>query len=75
MAEAMERANGVQTRAAEILGMTFRSFRYFAKKYGLTRGEVVGAGDASAGDLGECDMAELEAPSGPEHAHVRPRAL
>ena len=31
MAEAMERAHGVQTRAAEILGMTFRSFRYFAK--------------------------------------------
>ena len=40
MAEAMERAHGVQTRAAEILGMTFRSFRYFAKKYGLTRGEA-----------------------------------
>jgi two-component system response regulator PilR (NtrC family) len=39
MVEAMDRANGVQTRAAEILGMTFRSFRYFAKKYGLSRGE------------------------------------
>ena len=47
--------DGVQTRAAERLGMTFRSFRYFAKKYGLTsRGadgqterepELVGAGD------------------------------
>ena len=36
MAEAMERCGGVQTRAAELLGMTFRSFRYFAKKYGLT---------------------------------------
>jgi two-component system response regulator PilR (NtrC family) len=36
MMEAMERTGGVQTRAAEMLGMTFRSFRYFAKKYGLT---------------------------------------
>jgi DNA-binding NtrC family response regulator len=36
MMEALERCGGVQTRAAEILGMTFRSFRYFAKKYGLT---------------------------------------
>jgi two-component system response regulator PilR (NtrC family) len=36
MIEAMERSGSVQTRAAEILGMTFRSFRYFAKKYGLT---------------------------------------
>jgi CheY-like chemotaxis protein len=26
----------VQTRAAELLGMTFRSFRYFAKKYGMS---------------------------------------
>ena len=37
MVEAMERSGGVQTRAAEMLGMTFRSFRYFAKKYSLTR--------------------------------------
>ncbi len=36
MLEAMERMGGVQTRAAELLGMTFRSFRYFAKKYGIT---------------------------------------
>ena len=35
MLEAMERCGGVQTRAAELLGMTFRSFRYFAKKYEL----------------------------------------
>src|SRR5206468_3642161 len=33
--EAMRRAQGIQTRAAEILGMSFRSFRYFAKKYRL----------------------------------------
>jgi two-component system response regulator PilR (NtrC family) len=36
MTEAMERSGSVQTRAAEMLGMTFRSFRYFAKKYVLT---------------------------------------
>jgi hypothetical protein len=28
----------VQTKAAEILGMSFRSFRYFAKKYRLLDG-------------------------------------
>ena len=39
MAEAMLRCSGVQTRAAELLGMTFRSFRYFAKKYELTQRE------------------------------------
>jgi len=33
---ALERAGGVQTQAAEMLGMTFRSFRYYAKKAGLT---------------------------------------
>ena len=36
MQEALERASSVQTHAAELLGMTFRSFRYFAKKYRLT---------------------------------------
>ena len=38
MDEALRRAQGVQTRAAEILGMSFRSFRYFAKKYRLLDG-------------------------------------
>ncbi len=33
---ALDESNGVQTRAAERIGLTFRSFRYFAKKYGLT---------------------------------------
>jgi two-component system response regulator PilR (NtrC family) len=42
MIEALERCRGVQTRAAETLGMTFRSFRYFAKKYGLTPRDVPG---------------------------------
>jgi two-component system response regulator PilR (NtrC family) len=36
MMVAMERCGGVQTRAAELLGMTFRSFRYFAKKYDMS---------------------------------------
>jgi two-component system response regulator PilR (NtrC family) len=35
---ALDRAHGVQTRAAELLGMSFRSFRYFAKKYNLFEG-------------------------------------
>ncbi len=38
MEEALRRAHGVQTKAAELLGMSFRSFRYFAKKYGLFDG-------------------------------------
>lgn len=32
---ALERVGGVQTRAADILGLSFRQFRYLAKKYGL----------------------------------------
>ena len=35
IALALERAGGVQTRAAEMLGMSFRSFRYYAKKLNL----------------------------------------
>jgi two-component system response regulator PilR (NtrC family) len=35
IALALERAGGVQTRAAEMLGMSFRSFRYYAKKFNL----------------------------------------
>jgi two-component system response regulator PilR (NtrC family) len=38
MEEALRRAAGVQTKAAELLGMSFRSFRYFAKKYHLLEG-------------------------------------
>ena len=33
--EALERVGGVQVRAAELLGMSFRSFRYYVKKYNL----------------------------------------
>ncbi|MDH3284009.1 MAG: sigma-54 dependent transcriptional regulator [Acidobacteriota bacterium] len=36
MEQALIESSGVQTRAAERLGMSFRSFRYFAKKYELT---------------------------------------
>jgi transcriptional regulator with GAF, ATPase, and Fis domain len=42
MLKALERAGGVQTQAAELLQMTFRSFRYYAKKFDLIpRDEVV----------------------------------
>ncbi len=35
MLKALERSRGVQTQAAELLKMSFRSFRYYAKKYDL----------------------------------------
>jgi two-component system response regulator PilR (NtrC family) len=35
MLKALERSDGVQTQAAELLRMSFRSFRYYAKKYDL----------------------------------------
>jgi two-component system response regulator PilR (NtrC family) len=35
MLKALERCGGVQTQAAELLQMSFRSFRYYAKKYDL----------------------------------------
>jgi two-component system, NtrC family, response regulator PilR len=35
IAQALERAGGVQVKAAEMLGMSFRSFRYYVKKYNL----------------------------------------
>ncbi len=43
MERALERTGGRQTPAAELLGMTFRSFRYYAKKAGLAVGR---GGDA-----------------------------
>ena len=39
MIQALERTDGVQTQAAEILGMSFRSFRYYAKKAGIKGGD------------------------------------
>ena len=35
IAEALRRSNGVKVKAAELLGMSFRSFRYYMKKYHL----------------------------------------
>jgi two-component system response regulator PilR (NtrC family) len=42
MLAALEGANGVQARAARTLGMSFRSFRYFARKYGMSAGRESG---------------------------------
>jgi len=39
MHQALDRTGGVQIRAAELLRMSERSFRYYAKKYGLRREE------------------------------------
>jgi two-component system, NtrC family, response regulator PilR len=39
MQQALERTGGIQTRAAELLGMTFRSFRYYARKAGIVGGD------------------------------------
>ena len=35
IAEAMKKTGGVQVKAADLLGMSFRSFRYYVKKYNL----------------------------------------
>jgi two-component system response regulator PilR (NtrC family) len=35
IAEALKQAGGVKSRAADLLGMSFRSFRYYMKKYNL----------------------------------------
>jgi two-component system response regulator PilR (NtrC family) len=35
--EALRACNGVQKEAAKFVGMSFRSFRYYAKKYHLTK--------------------------------------
>jgi two-component system response regulator PilR (NtrC family) len=35
MLQALARTGGVQSQAAELLKMSFRSFRYYAKKYDL----------------------------------------
>jgi two-component system response regulator PilR (NtrC family) len=35
ISEALKRAGGVQVKAADLLGMSFRSFRYYVKKYNL----------------------------------------
>ena len=51
MLRALERTGGVQTQAAEVLGMSFRSFRYYAKKYNLIARDEKGVeGNGEAGD-------------------------
>jgi two-component system, NtrC family, response regulator PilR len=50
MLRALERTGGVQTQAAEVLGMSFRSFRYYAKKYNLIARDEKGEGNGEAGD-------------------------
>ena len=39
MSQALDRCDGVQTKAAELLNISFRSFRYYAKKLGLSNGD------------------------------------
>jgi hypothetical protein len=56
----MDRCGQVQTRAAELLGMTFRSFRYFAKKYGLT-GKEMAQQTAERNDRDKPEMAGVVA--------------
>jgi len=56
MREALRRRSGVQSQAARLLGMTFRSFRYFARKYNMvernTAVETAAASGASASTAG-----------------------
>ena len=65
MAQALERTDGVQTPAAELLQMTFRSFRYYAKKLGLT-GTPSGEPPAgeSAAESGDGETASAVAAAG-----------
>lgn len=39
MREALDRCGGVQTNAVELLGISFRSFRYYARRLGLKPAE------------------------------------
>ncbi|MBC7793283.1 MAG: sigma-54-dependent Fis family transcriptional regulator, partial [Clostridia bacterium] len=43
--QALEKSGGVKTRAAELLGLTFRSLRYRLKKLDMTSGEIDGDDD------------------------------
>jgi DNA-binding NtrC family response regulator len=49
MREALDRCGGVQTKAAELLHMSFRSFRYYAKKYNLVHKEEMYDGEEAEG--------------------------
>ena len=52
MREALDRCGGVQTKAAELLHMSFRSFRYYAKKYNLVHKEEM-YGEDGSGEVSE----------------------
>ena len=41
MSQALARTGGVQTQAAEVLKMSFRSFRYYAKKLGISADDAL----------------------------------
>ena len=58
MREALDRCDGVQTKAAELLRMSFRSFRYYAKKYNLVKKD-----DIYDGEPGEPEGTEEAKPS------------
>ncbi len=47
---ALQRAGGVKTRAAELLGLSFRSFRYRSAKHGLGDREDGGEAGPPAGE-------------------------
>ena len=55
MLKALERTGGVQTQAAELLKMSFRSFRYYAKKY-----ELISRDDKDEATLIEPPVAETK---------------
>jgi DNA-binding NtrC family response regulator len=59
MREALDRCEGVQTKAAELLHMSFRSFRYYAKKYSLVRRDEVYEGEGGP-DVEEPPAANAE---------------
>jgi two-component system response regulator PilR (NtrC family) len=48
MRQALTRRGGVQSQAARLLGMSFRSFRYFARKYGMVERGAAAAAHAEA---------------------------
>lgn len=50
MSQALQRTGGVQTKAAELLGMSFRSFRYYSKKVALSSSETPEPETVAVGD-------------------------
>ena len=65
MREALDRSGGVQTKAAELLRMSFRSFRYYAKKYSLVRQrrDVRDEDEAKPGSRARRRVAGITSPS------------